>query len=38
IYTIKTQLFDLEDDFVIIPGHGSHTTVGREKQHNPFLK
>lgn len=38
IYTIKTQLFDLEDDFIIIPGHGSHTTVGREKQHNPFLK
>lgn len=38
ISSIRTKLFDLDDDFVIIPGHGPHTTVGREKQHNPFLK
>lgn len=38
INTIKTKLFDLDDDFVILPGHGTHTTIGREKQHNPFLK
>ncbi|WP_429945989.1 MBL fold metallo-hydrolase [Bibersteinia trehalosi] len=38
ISSIRTKLFDLDDDFVIIPGHGSHTTIGREKQHNPFLK
>lgn len=38
IQSIKTKLFDLDDDFVILPGHGPHTTVGREKQHNPFLK
>lgn len=37
IHTIKTKLFDLDDDFVIVCGHGSHTTIGREKQHNPFL-
>lgn len=38
ISSIRTKLFDLPDDFVIVPGHGPHTTVGREKQHNPFLK
>ena len=38
IDTIQTKLFDLDDDFIIVPGHGMHTTIGREKQHNPFFK
>lgn len=38
IRTIQTQLFDLPDDTIIIPGHGSHTTIGQEKQNNPFLR
>lgn len=38
IHSIQTHLFDLDDDFIIIPGHGSHTTIGREKKSNPFLK
>ncbi|QLB21663.1 MBL fold metallo-hydrolase [Vespertiliibacter pulmonis] len=38
IHSIRTKLFDLDDDFVIIPGHGSHTTIGQEKKSNPFLK
>ncbi len=38
IHSIRTKLFDLADDFIIIPGHGAHTTVGREKKNNPFLK
>lgn len=38
INTIRTKLFDLDDDFVIISGHGQPTTIGREKLHNPFLK
>lgn len=37
IETIRTKLFDLDDDFIVIPGHGRHTTVGHEKKHNPFL-
>lgn len=37
IQTIRTKLFDLDDDVVIVCGHGPHTTIGREKQHNPFL-
>jgi len=28
----------MEDDVVIYPGHGSPTTVQREKQHNPYLQ
>ncbi|HGO5855999.1 TPA: MBL fold metallo-hydrolase [Mannheimia haemolytica] len=36
--TIREKMFDLDDDFIIIPGHGPHTTIGREKQTNPFLK
>jgi hypothetical protein len=23
---------------VVIPGHGPNTTIGRERQHNPFLQ
>lgn len=38
IETIRTKMFDLEDDFIVIPGHGVHTTIGQEKKHNPFLK
>lgn len=38
ITTIKTKLFDLDDDFIIIPGHGPHTTIGHERKHNPFIK
>ncbi|MDO4697184.1 MAG: MBL fold metallo-hydrolase [Pasteurellaceae bacterium] len=36
--TIHTKLFDLDDDFIVIPGHGRHTTIGQEKRNNPFLK
>lgn len=38
IQSIRTKLFDLDDDFILIAGHGSHTTIGREKTHNPFLR
>ncbi|OOH89630.1 MBL fold metallo-hydrolase [Pasteurellaceae bacterium 15-036681] len=38
IDTIRSKLFDLDNDFIIVAGHGMHTTIGREKQHNPFLK
>ena len=36
--SIKTRLFDLPDDAIVIPGHGPNTTIGREKQRNPFLQ
>lgn len=34
---IKTHLFPLPDDTRVYPGHGPATTVGTEKQTNPFL-
>lgn len=37
IRSIKENLFQLPDDCEVFPGHGSSTTIGFEKQHNPFL-
>ena len=34
--TNRENIFTLPDDTVICPGHGPLTTVGEEKQHNPF--
>ena len=36
--SIKGKLLSLPDETVVHPGHGEDTTIGREKQHNPFLK
>ena len=36
--SIKTRLFDLPEATVVIPGHGPVTTIGREKERNPFLQ
>lgn len=35
---IREKLFVLPDGVVVYPGHGSPTTIGYEKQNNPFLK
>ena len=35
--SIKEKLFTLEDDYVIYPGHGPSSTIGNEKQNNPFI-
>lgn len=36
--SIKTRLLDLPEQTVVIPGHGQDTTIGREKEKNPFLQ
>lgn len=36
--SIKTKLLDLPEEAIVIPGHGSTTTLGREKRQNPFLR
>lgn len=36
--SIKTKLFDLPEETVVIPGHGPATTIGEEKSGNPFLR
>ena len=35
--SIKNKLLVFDDDFVIYPGHGLSSTIGREKRTNPFL-
>lgn len=34
---IRSKLFLLPDETVVYPGHGSETTIGKEKRHNPFV-
>jgi hydroxyacylglutathione hydrolase len=38
LQSIKTRLLDLPESAIVIPGHGPRTTIGREKQRNPFLQ
>jgi hydroxyacylglutathione hydrolase len=37
ISSIRGKLLTLPESTVVIPGHGSSTTIGREKRFNPFL-
>ncbi|HUE72244.1 MAG TPA: MBL fold metallo-hydrolase [Pirellulaceae bacterium] len=34
---IHTKLFTLEGDTIVLPGHGEPTTVGQERETNPFV-
>ena len=36
--SIRVKLFPLPDNVVVYPGHGPSTTIGWEKEHNPYLK
>lgn len=36
-HSIKTRLFSMPDDTTVYTGHGSPTTVGREKGFNPWF-
>lgn len=38
IDSIYEKLLPLPDETLVIPGHGSSTTIGKEREHNPFLK
>ena len=38
IDSIKNKLLTLPDDYIVYPGHGSSTTIGKEKRENTFLK
>ncbi len=36
--SIREKLWPLAEDTIVLPGHGPATTIGQEKQHNPFIK
>jgi glyoxylase-like metal-dependent hydrolase (beta-lactamase superfamily II) len=38
IRSINDKLLALPDETVVVPGHGPLTTIGEEREHNPFLK
>ena len=38
LHSIQEKLMVLDDDFQVLPGHGMLTTIGYERQSNPFLK
>ncbi|MGQ9919919.1 MAG: MBL fold metallo-hydrolase [Desulfobacca sp.] len=37
IQSVKNKIFPLGDHYLVLPGHGPATTVGQERQHNPFF-
>lgn len=36
--SLATKVLPLADDIVVLPGHGEQTTIGRERQVNPYLQ
>jgi hydroxyacylglutathione hydrolase len=35
--SIRGKIYTMPDEIRLLPGHGSETTVGHEKKHNPFV-
>jgi glyoxylase-like metal-dependent hydrolase (beta-lactamase superfamily II) len=38
VHSIRHQLYTLQDDTIVMPGHGDPTTIGEEKRSNPFVR
>jgi glyoxylase-like metal-dependent hydrolase (beta-lactamase superfamily II) len=38
LVSIREKLLPLSDDLIVVPGHGPLTTIGREREHNWFLR
>jgi hydroxyacylglutathione hydrolase len=35
--SLRDKILVLDDETIVLPGHGPHTTIGRERTSNPFL-
>jgi hydroxyacylglutathione hydrolase len=35
--SVRSKLFTLPSDTVVMPGHGPPTTIALEREHNPFF-
>lgn len=35
--SMREKIMPLDDDIVVLPGHGGSTTIGRERRTNPFV-
>lgn len=38
IESVRKKLYALPENTVVYPGHGPDTTIGQEKNHNPFVR
>jgi glyoxylase-like metal-dependent hydrolase (beta-lactamase superfamily II) len=36
--SLHTKVMALPDDVIVVPGHGPVTTIGTEREENPFLQ
>lgn len=36
--SIKSKILPLDDSIILLPGHGPSTTIGHERNYNPFLR
>ncbi|HYO39550.1 MAG TPA: MBL fold metallo-hydrolase, partial [Nocardioidaceae bacterium] len=36
--TLRDKVLPLDDDIVVLPGHGDQTSIGRERVTNPYLQ
>jgi glyoxylase-like metal-dependent hydrolase (beta-lactamase superfamily II) len=36
--SIREKLFVLPEETIVFPGHGDTTTIGEEREQNPFLR
>ena len=37
VASMRTKVLPLQDEVLVLPGHGRRTTIGEERRTNPFL-